>query len=328
MSANVLVFIEQREGQLQNASLQMLLAAKEITSETGGSVFAVVIGSDVRNVVTQVGARGANTVYTVDDEAFRLYRGPVYARAVAQATVASDAGYVLMVGSAMSRDLAPRIAAIISGMTASDCAKVWFDGGVLHVERNVYCGKCVGTFALHGEGVKVLSIRKNTYALPEVSDIVPQNETLDGDVCEGVKHRLTTTEVQRTGSKVKDVTEADIVIAGGQSLKSADNFKILYELAELLDGAVGASRAAVDAEYQPVERQVGLTGKVVAPNLYIACGIDGAIQHIAGMRASKVIVAINTKPDAPIFDVATYGCVVDLFDLVPLLTKAFREADG
>ncbi len=328
MSANVLVFIEQREGQIHTASLQMLVAAREIASETGGSVSAVVIGSDIRIVAAQVGARGADTVYTVEDEAFRLYRGPVYARAVAQATEASDAGYILMVSSAMARDLAPRVAANLRGMTASDCSKIWFDGGVLHVERNVYCGKCVGTFALHGAGVKVLSIRKNTYALPELSAFVPQVETLDGDICEGVGQRLTTTEVQRTGSKVKDVTEADIVIAGGQSLKSADNFKILYELAELLDGAVGASRAAVDAEYQPVERQVGLTGKVVAPNLYIACGIDGAIQHIAGMRASKVIVAINTKPDAPIFDVATYGCVVDLFDLVPLLTEEFRKVNG
>ena len=140
--------------------------------------------------------------------------------------------------------------------------------------------------------------------------------------------RITVKEVVSTSAGVKDVTEADIIVSGGRSLKSEENFKIIYALAELLDGAVGASRAACDAGYQPHSRQVGLTGKVVTPKLYIACGIDGAIQHLAGMRGSKVIVAINTKKEAPIFKVATYGCVVDLFKLVPLLTEEFQKQAG
>ncbi len=134
-------------------------------------------------------------------------------------------------------------------------------------------------------------------------------------------------DVVPSGGGVKDVAEADVIVAGGRSLKSEENFKILYELADVLDGTVGASRAAVDAGYQPQNRQVGLTGKVVNPRLYVACGIDGAVQHLAGMRGSKVIVAINTKPEAPIFSVATYGCVADLFTLVPLLSAEFRRLD-
>jgi electron transfer flavoprotein alpha subunit len=122
------------------------------------------------------------------------------------------------------------------------------------------------------------------------------------------------------------VAEADVIVSGGRSLKSEESFRIIEDLAEALDGAVGASRAAVDAGYQPASRQVGLTGKVVTPRLYIACGIDGAVQHLAGMRGSRVIVAVNTKAEAPIFDVATYGCVADLFTLVPLLTAELRQA--
>jgi electron transfer flavoprotein alpha subunit len=140
--------------------------------------------------------------------------------------------------------------------------------------------------------------------------------------------RVTTTEVVRAVGGIKDVTEADIIVSGGRSLKSEENFKMLEEMAELLDGAVGASRAAVDAGFQPHARQVGLTGKVVTPVLYIACGIDGAIQHLAGMRGSKVIVAINTKEEAPIFSVASYGCVADLFTMLPLLTEEFRRLKG
>lgn len=174
--------------------------------------------------------------------------------------------------------------------------------------------------------MRVLSVRPNAFEAPAEGaggSVVPLAVTLDaGDA------RVKTLESARSGGQSKDVAEADVVVSGGLSLKTAENFKILQDLADVLDGAIGATRAAVDAGLQPYPRQVGLTGKTVTPRLYIACGVDGAVQHLAGMRGSKVVVAINTKKEAPIFGEATYGCVADLFTLVPLLTEEIRKLHG
>ena len=201
-------------------------------------------------------------------------------------------------------------------------------GDELHVKRPMYCAKCIGSFTLASDRPQILTVRPNAYAAPTpdenakatVANLDVQFEPRDLE--------LETIDVVGTTTGVKDVAEADIIVSGGRSLQSEENFAMLYEMAALLDAAVGASRAAVDAGYQPHSRQVGLTGKVVTPRLYSACGIDGAIQHLAGMRGSKVIVAINTKRDAPIFGVATYGIVADLFDMVPLLTEEVRRLKG
>ncbi len=219
------------------------------------------------------------------------------------------------------------MAARINAGLATDCIDVVWTDGQLHVKRPMYCAKCIGQLTLTAECAQILSIRPNMYAAPPPDPgASPITKSLTLQFTEGDK-RVRALHVAQTSGAVKDVSEADVIISGGRSLRSQENFKILYELAEVLDGAVGASRGAVDAGYQPQARQVGLTGKVVNPRLYIACGIDGAIQHLAGMRGSKVIVAINTKPEAPIFSVATYGCVADLFTLVPLLSAELRRLD-
>jgi electron transfer flavoprotein alpha subunit len=195
----------------------------------------------------------------------------------------------------------------------------------------MYCAKCVGEVALAADRVQMVSVRPNTYAAPAAPDHGHDTASTTTPLTVEFTEQdtsVTAIDFVKTGGAAKDVAEADVVVSGGRSLKSEENFKILYELADELDAAVGASRAAVDAGYQPQARQVGLTGKVVTPRLYVACGIDGAIQHLAGMRGSKVIVAINTKAEAPIFGVATYGCVVDLFTLVPLLSEEFRKSSA
>jgi electron transfer flavoprotein alpha subunit len=328
MAGGVLVFVEQREGRVHPASLQMLAAARQLAPSGGGGIHAVVVGEGVGPAAEVAARHGAELVYTVDDPELRLYGAVPYTRALCAAIEADGPDLVLLATTSMSRDVAPRVAARVKGALATDCIEVQRVDGALRVKRPMYCAKCVGEFALADDRKKILSIRPNIYASAEAEGAAAPNVTALSMEPAAADAQARTVEVVQTGSGTKDVADADIIVSGGRSLKSEENFRILYELAEVLDAAVGASRAAVDAGYQPASRQVGLTGKVVNPRLYVACGIDGAVQHLAGMRGSKVIVAINTKPEAPIFTVATYGCVVDLFTLVPLLTEELRRADG
>lgn len=328
MTNNILVFIEQREGKILPASFQMLAAAETLAGETGGQVEACVVGSGVGALTDSIAAQGAKKIYTVDDDGLMHYRAKAYASATCAAIDAADPKIVIIPTSFMGRDLAARVAARKKAALAIDCTSVKLDGGDLVIEKPMYAAKFSGTFKLPGDRLQVVTIRSNTYPAKEAqagasAEVASVSFSVPDD-----DKRLTIKEVASTSSGVKDVTEGDIVVSGGRSLKSEENFKIIYDLAMALDGAVGASRAACDAGYQPHSRQVGLTGKVVTPKLYIACGIDGAIQHLAGMRGSKTIVAINTKKEAPIFKVATYGCVIDLFTLVPLLTEEVKKAAG
>ena len=328
MSKNVLVCIEQREGRILPASFQLLALASELAKATGGQVEACLVGENVGGLVDAVAAHGAKKVYTVDDPALALYRAMPYTTAVSGVLNAAQPKIVLFTTTAMGRDLAARVGARNRAALAMDCTEVKLDGEDVIAGKPMYAGKFTGQFRLSKDRLQVVTVRSNVYPAGEpqagaAAEVVPVPPALtDGD------QRLKAKEVLATSSGVKDVTEADIIVSGGRALKSEESFKILFELAELLDGAVGASRAACDAGYQPHTRQVGLTGKVVTPVLYVACGIDGAIQHLAGMRGSKVIVAVNTKKEAPIFDLATYGCVVDLFTMVPLIADEIRRLKG
>ncbi len=328
MSNNTLVFIEQRDGKILPASFQLLALANDLAGSMGGEPVACLVGHNVGGLTDNVAAHGAKKIYTVDDAELAMYRPAAYAAAVSAVIDADDPKIVLVPTSALGRDLAPHVAAKKKAALAIDCTEVKLDGGDLLISKPMYAGKFSATFRLSKDSLRIATVRSNAYGAKEpqpgaTADVVPVAVTLTEN-----DKRLIGKEVVSTSSGIKDVTEADIVVSGGRALKSEDNFKIIYKLAEMLDGAVGASRAACDAGYQPHSRQVGLTGKVVTPVLYIACGIDGAIQHLAGMRGSKVIVAVNTKKEAPIFNVANYGCVADLFTLVPLLTKEFERLKG
>lgn len=326
MGSNILVFIEQRGGKILPASFQLFTAAGKLAGVTGGQVQAVIVGQNVSGLTQQVASYGAKKVFLVDDAELAMYRVMPYAAAVTAVIEAAQAKVVLFPTTVMGRDLASRVAARKRAALAIDCTEVSMEGGDLVAHKPMYAGKFSAAFRLSSSRLQVVTVRSNAYAAPAPQAAAGAENQQIALTLRDVDKRAQIKQIASTSSGVKDVTEADTVVSGGRSLKSSDNFKIIYELAEVLDGAVGASRAACDAGYQPHTRQVGLTGKVVTPKLYIACGIDGAIQHLAGMRGSKVIVAINTKKDAPIFKVATYGCVADLFALVPLLTKEFKAA--
>ncbi len=217
----------------------------------------------------------------------------------------------------------PLVAAHLGVGLASDCVSLALQGSSVVARRSMYSGKATAEVEFLGSGVKCLTVRPNALGTPKVdgaakAETMPLSLTLDG-----LKSK--TVELVQSAMSRPDVTEASIVVSGGRSLKNAENFKILEDLADVVGAGVGASRAAVDAGYRPHRDQVGQTGKTVSPQLYIACGISGAIQHLAGMRTSKTIVAINTDPQAPIYQIADYGVVGDLFQVVPALTQEFKK---
>ena len=300
----ILVVIEPN----QDASMQMFTAAKQL----GEEIEAVVL-----NDCECVSTLPCTLAYNFSMERYL----PLQATdAIAKAIEISGATTVLIAATQVGRDVAPRVAARCGGSLVGNCTTVINESGSIRCTRPVYGGKFVATIET-GDGLNIITIRPNAFGTIDETGS-PSVQTIETTLDD----RETISAVEDSGTNEMGVADADVIVSGGRPMGSEENFASLYELAHLLGGTVGASRAAVDEGFQPVARQVGLTGTVVAPRLYIACGIDGAIQHLAGMRGSQVIVAINTNPDAPIFKVATYGCVMDLFELVPALTKQLQQS--
>ncbi len=326
MTKDVFVFVEQRDGEILPGGMQCITAAAELAGKTGGRVVAGLIGHNLGTAADQLDGTGVGAICTADAEPLAMYSALKYTRALTALVEKADAQIVLLAASFMGRDLAPRVAIRLGGGLATDCTEFGIDdAGALTVKRPIYAGKAFNAVHFNAAKVQIASVRPNAYPAPASGGAKAERIDVPFEV-DAADDRQVTKEIARSGGGEKDVTEAAIVVSGGRSLKNEENFKIIAELANVLDGAIGASRAACDAGYQPHSRQVGLTGKTVTPQLYIACGISGAIQHLAGMRGSRRIVAINTDPEAPIFKIADYGIVGDLFTVVPLLTEAIKQA--
>jgi electron transfer flavoprotein alpha subunit len=324
MTNDILLFAEQRNDRLHPASAQIVTAARALAEKTGGKVVAAIAGHQLSQAVDAIDRTGVNEIIIVSDKALANYSALAYCTALSAVMEQVKPRVFLLPATFMGRDLAPRVAARCRAGLAVDAIEVRFaDDGRLDVKRPLYNGKATCHVSFAPERPALVSIRPNSYPTASgPAGAVRKNlayQPRPGD------DRITVREVVRTGGEIKDVTEADIIVSGGRALKSAENFQMLYDLARVLDAAVGASRAACDAGYQPHSRQVGLTGKTVTPKLYLAFGISGAIQHLAGMRGSKVIVAVNTDPEAPLVKVADYAIIGDLFKIVPLLTEECRK---
>lgn len=326
MTKDVFVFVEQRGGTVLPAGLQAIAGAIALAGKTGGQVVAGLIGHELDGVAGQVADKGPAVLYVADAEPLAQYNALKYARALAGMIEKADPQIVLTAASSMGRDLSARVAIRLGAGLATDATELDLDdAGALVIQRPIYAGKASHKVHFNPSKIQMASVRPNTFATPTGGGTTAERVDVPV-IAEPADERQVTREIARTGGGEKDVTEAEIVVSGGRSLKNEENFKIIADLAHALDGAVGASRAACDAGYQPHSRQVGLTGKTVTPQLYVACGISGAIQHLAGMRGSRCIVAINTDPEAPIFKVADYGIVGDLFQVVPLLTEEVKLA--
>jgi electron transfer flavoprotein alpha subunit len=326
MATNVLVFVERRDGEIKRPSLEACATARRIADANGGNVSALTIGPGASGTAATLAPLGVDRIVAVDAEHGAMYAPELYAASLATATGQTEAAVVLLAATSMGKDLAARATARLSTACAPDLVEIEVAAdGTLRGKRPVYSGKAFARVAIPKARPAIATLRPNVFPAdaagsPGAAEVTP----LDAPISAG-DLKVRTVAVESGGQEELDVAEASVIVAGGRGLKEPENFSLVRDLASALGGAVGASRAVVDAGWIEHSHQVGQTGKVVSPNLYVACGISGAVQHLAGMSSSKVIVAINKDAEAPIFTVADYGIVGDLFEIVPALTEAVRK---
>ncbi|MBW3572456.1 MAG: electron transfer flavoprotein subunit alpha/FixB family protein [Gemmatimonadetes bacterium] len=321
----IFAFAETRDGEIRKVAHEVVTAARTLADALGTEVHAVLLGGPgTAGAAAELGRYGADKVFVGESDAFAHYSAEGFTTVITGFIQEHGCEAALFPASALGRDLAPRVAARLGVGYASDCTGVEVQDGQIVATRPEYAGKLIAQVAATGTPA-VFSLRPNVF-LPAENAKAGEVQTLDVSVNQADFGAIVR-EIKAGAAEKMDVGEAPIVISGGRGLQSPDNFKLLEELADAFGGkaAVGASRAVVDAGWRPHSEQVGQTGKTVAPTLYIAVGISGAIQHLAGMRTSRYIVAINKDPEAPIFKTADYGIVGDLFEILPRMTEEVRK---
>ncbi len=318
---NILVIGEHHEGKVKKVTFELVSKAAELAATLGGEVDAVLVGHGLQNP-EELGSYGAKKIYVVDTPKLEKYNTEGTVKVISEIATEVKPSVILGTASSLGKDFFPRLAARLGAGLATDCTDLKIQDGKLLATRPIYAGKAFVDVKFETE-IQMATARPNSFQ-PKVTQAGAKAEVVSKAIDPGALRAVMKEIVKGQSDKV-DLTEASIIVSGGRAMKNAENFKILQELADVLGATVGASRAAVDSGYAPHDMQVGQTGKVVNPNLYIACGISGAIQHLAGMRTSKVVVAINKDPEAPLLQKADYGIVGDLFQIVPLLTQEFKK---
>ncbi len=325
---SIWIIAELKEKKLKKVSLELLSLGRNLKEKKGAELSAVLLGFGIEDSAAQLGQYGADKVFILDDEILKTYSTEGYSKAIADLVKEHNPEIILGGATAQGKDLLPRVAAKLDTGLAPDCIEVDLDSeGKLVCTRPMYAGKVRVEATIPDSLPQMVSLRPNVFAVsaPDESKSAEMVKVKPNVTPQEIRAKIK--EVIKGAGETVDVTEAEMIVSGGRAMKGPDDFKILEELAKVLGekAAVGASRAAVDAGHAPHDIQVGQTGKVVNPDLYIACGISGAIQHLAGMITSKCVVAINKDPDAPIFQKADYGIVGDLFKVVPILTQAVKK---
>ncbi|HUL44009.1 MAG TPA: electron transfer flavoprotein subunit alpha/FixB family protein [Bacteroidota bacterium] len=321
----ILAFAEQREGKFKKAAFEATQTAKNIAGQLSGEAVALVVGDGIDGIAAQLGQYGAARVIAVQDPRLKNYSTTAYSKVVAEIAKQENASVIILPATQMGKDLSPRVSGKLGAGLAADCTALKVSNGEIVATRPVYAGKSLVDIRITSP-VKIFTLRPNVFTAVPGGNGSPnvQKATVnltDADFAAKV-----------TGIKIAegrpDVTEAGIIVSGGRGMKGPEHFVLVEKLADVLGAGVGASRAVVDAGWRPHDEQVGQTGKTVSPSLYIACGISGAVQHLAGMSSSKYIVAINKDKDAPIFQIADYGIVGDVFEILPALTEEVRKLLG
>jgi len=321
----ILVFAEQRDGKFKKSAFEVTQAARGIAEQLNAELVTLVIGNNIENIVPELGAYGATRVCVVKDLRLNYYSTSAFSKIVAEIALQEQASILFLSASQMGKDLAPRVSAKLSAGLVADCIALKVENGDIIASRPVYAGKAILDVKVKS-AIKIFTLRPNVFTA-----IAKDGNTAS---IEKVSIQLNDADFSSKVTSVKvtegrpDVTEATIIVSGGRGMKGPEHFKLIENLADILNAGVGASRAVVDAGWRSHDEQVGQTGKTVSPTLYIACGISGAIQHLAGMSTSKYIVAINKDKDAPIFQVADYGIVGDLFEILPRLAEETKKILG
>ncbi len=323
---NIFVFVEQRDGKIQNVGLELLGKARELADNLGQEVYAMFLGNNIKAQANDLISYGADKVLLVEDESLAVYTTEPYTQAIAQMINDKKPSIVLIGSTTIGRDLGPRVSArVVTGLTA-DCTKLEIneEDKELWSTRPAFGGNLMATIVCPNHRPQMSTVR------PGVMQRMAKDDSRKGEVIEYKvnfqkdKFKVRVLETVKQEAKI-DITEAKVLVSGGRGVGNTEGFKKLEELANVLKGEVSSSRAMVDAGVMPSERQVGQTGKTVRPNLYMACGISGAIQHIAGMESSEFIVAINKDKYAPIMQLADLGIVGDLHKIVPMLTERLKQ---
>ena len=323
--ANVLVVAELSEdGKLKKSTLSAITFARQALPTVGGTFSIIVLGASTAAAATELAGYGAAKIIAVEDASLGKYTAEHYAPSVAAA--AQGASLIVATASSFGKDLLPRVAARLDAAYAGDCSGVSGEGGKLVYKRPMFAGNASGYCTLES-AVQVATARQSEFTPAEPSGGSSPIEKLAKAPVGAAASRVEFVGLEAVKSARPELTDAKVVVSGGRALKEKF-FEVMEPLADAVGAAIGASRAAVDAGYAPGDFQVGQTGKIVAPQLYVAVGISGAIQHIAGMKSSKVIVDINKDPEAPIFQIADYGLVADLFQAVPALTAELKKRHG